>query len=163
MCVIRQARTDDVVGIQKLINSCASSGVMLPRSRMQLYVSLRDFVVAEDGGQIVGCCAMTICWEDLAEIRSLAVAASHRRRGLGRGLFGEVIREARQLGIHRLFALTTTPEFFAKFGFQVIDKKDLPHKIWNECINCPKFPDDCDETAVIRVLDGEGGDIAPAC
>ena len=152
--MIRPARTGDVVAIQKLVNAYASGGVMLARSRVQLYVSLRDFVVAEAEGMIVGCCAMTICWEDLAEIRSLAVAESCRGRGLGAALFAACIDEARELGIQRLFALTTSVAYFRRFGFAPCDKKDLPHKIWNECIHCPKFPDDCDETAVMLHLDG---------
>ena len=150
--MIRRARTGDVVAIQKLINTYAATGVMLPRSRVQLYVALRDFMIAEEDGQVVGCCALSLSWEDLAEIRSLAVAESYRGRGLGEALFAACVHEARELGIHRVFALTTSPDYFRRCGFSLCDKKELPHKIWNECINCPKFPDDCDETAVVLAL-----------
>ncbi|MBF0563860.1 MAG: N-acetyltransferase [Nitrospirae bacterium] len=97
---------------------------------------------------IIGVSALHIMWEDLAEIKSLAVSQSFQKRGIGRQLLERCLDEARALGVMRIFALTYVPGFFKKLGFTEIDKSNLPHKIWGECIHCTKFPD-CDEQAVI--------------
>lgn len=145
---IRKARMVDVPAIHSLILNAAKSSPVLPRSQAALYETLRDFVVAESpDGSIVGCCALHISWTDLAEIKSLSVDESARHQGLGKTLVETCLAEASGLEIRRVFALTAAIEFFKKLGFREIDKRELPHKIWGDCINCPKFPD-CDEVAM---------------
>ncbi len=148
---IRKARVPDVPAVQNLINTFAQRDVMLPRSLSALYENVRDFFVMEEDGRIVGCCALHVTWEDLAEIKSLAVDESVQGRGYGRALVEACLEEARSIGVPKVFALTYIPGFFEKLGFTRIDKSKLPHKVWTECINCPKFPN-CGEEAVVLEL-----------
>jgi len=141
---IRKARMGDVEPVFTLVTTYSRLEILLPRSRADLYESLREFQVAEAGAAVVGCAALAIQWEGLAEIKSLAVTEAEQSRGIGRRLVGACLEEARGLGIGRVFALTTAPAFFERLGFARIEKADLPHKIWADCIRCPKFPD-CDE------------------
>ncbi|MFW6158366.1 MAG: N-acetyltransferase [Planctomycetota bacterium] len=155
--MIRKARLGDVQQIHRLVNRFADEGLMLGRSLSELYDNLRDFSVAPDGppggdGRLLGCCCLHITWEGLAEVRSLAVVAEAQGRGLGRRLVEACLAEARELGIARVFALTYRPEFFGRLGFRPVDKAELPHKVWADCVKCPKFPD-CDEVAVAIELD----------
>jgi amino-acid N-acetyltransferase len=145
--VIRKARMPDVPELQRLINSFADRGAMLPRALNAIYENIRDFAVAENGGKITGCCALHVTWGDLAEIKSLAVDECAQGIGLGQKLVQTCLSEARDMGIAKVFALTYVAGFFEKLGFERVDKSALPHKIWSECINCPKFPD-CGEEAV---------------
>ena len=145
--MIRKARIQDAAEIQKLINSFAEKDQMLPRALSAIYENLRDFFVLEKDSRVVGCCALHIAWEDLAEVKSLAITDDTQQQGLGRMLVEACLYEARELGIPTVFALTYVPGFFEKLGFSRIDKGTLPHKIWTECINCPKFPH-CGEEAV---------------
>ncbi|MBJ6799111.1 N-acetyltransferase [Geomonas propionica] len=149
--MIRKARIGDVKEIQKLLTNFASRGEMLSRSLSELYEALRDFYVFEEDGRLLGTSALHIVWDDLAEVRSVAVAESAGRRGIGSQVVGACIDEARSLGLKRLFCLTYKPDFFAKFGFKIADKSELPHKVWGDCIKCVKFPD-CDEIAMILEL-----------
>ncbi|SMP13839.1 amino-acid N-acetyltransferase [Desulfurobacterium pacificum] len=154
---VRKALISDAEKIQYLINEYAKQGLMLPRSINSIYENIRDFWVCEENGEVVGTCALTIFWSDLAEIRSLAVAPEHVRKGIGTLLVKKSLEEAKELGIERVFTLTYQVEFFKKLGFKEIDKNSLPHKIWRDCINCVKFPN-CDETAMEITLSGEGND-----
>ncbi len=124
---------------------------MLPRSLNELYESMRDFWVAEENNKVVGCCALHISWDDLAEIKSLAVAKNRQGKGIARELVLACLDEAKKMGARRIFALTYKPDYFKKFGFRRIKNADLPHKIWAECINCCKFPD-CQEIALLKKL-----------
>ena len=144
---IRQARMEDVEAIHALVPDFARRGTMLPRSRAELYERLRDYEVAEADSQVVGCAALAIAWENLGEIRSLAVVEAFQGRGVGRRLVESCLAEARRLGIRKVFALTNMPAFFEHLGFERVDKETLPHKVWADCVKCPKFPD-CDEEAV---------------
>ncbi len=146
--MIRNARIDDVKSIQSLINQFAAQGQMLPRSLNELYEDLRDFIVYEDGSGIAGVCALHISWEGLAEIRSLAVRKDRAKQGVGSLLVRHCLDDARAIGAERVFVLTYQEGFFLKLGFEPVDKKELPHKIWTDCLNCVKFPN-CDETALI--------------
>ena len=149
---LRRARTRDVPQMAKLINGYAERGLMLPKSLDQLYRSLRDFVVAEaPDGRIVACGGLLVTWEDLAEIRSLAVEEGYQGSGLGREIVRLLLAEAPELEVSRVFALTYQVDFFLSMGFRVIPKETLPRKIWVDCIDCPKFPQ-CDETAVLLEL-----------
>lgn len=145
---IRKAFVSDIKTIHKLVNEFARKGEMLPRSLNELYENLRDFYIAEEDNEIKGICALHILWEDLAEIRSLAVKKEHQKKGIGSILVKRSLQEAKKLGIKRVFVLTYLPDFFKKFGFKEIDKSKLPQKIWGDCIKCPKFPE-CDESALI--------------
>jgi amino-acid N-acetyltransferase len=146
--MIRKAQIADVKNIQKLLMTFANRGDMLSRSLSELYESLRDFYVAEEDGVILGAAALHIVWEDLAEVRSVAVLEDSGRKGIGSLLVQACISEAHDLGLRRIFCLTYKPDFFAKHGFRLVDKSELPHKVWGDCIKCPKFPD-CDENAMI--------------
>ena len=143
----------DVKAIQKLIADYARKGDMLPRSLSDIYENLRDYFVYEDGGEVIGSAAIHIMWEDLAEVRSLAVQEGRMRRGVGTQLVEACISEAIVLGIARVFALTYKPDFFERLGFQRVDKAELPHKIWTDCLKCAKFPD-CDEIALVADFSG---------
>jgi len=124
---------------------------MLPRPLSELYEGMRDFIVCEDNGKILGACALHIIWEDLAEVRSLAVDRGYQKMGIGKALVRRCLKEAKELGLKRVFALTYNPKFFKKLGFVDIDKSSLPQKIWGDCLRCHKFPE-CDENAVIKHL-----------
>lgn len=150
--MIRKAKITDVNGIHAILAHFGEKGLLLPRSLSELYDQLRDFSVYENNdGCIVGCVSLHICWEDLAEIRSLAVLEGHQGQGIGRRLVQECLSEAITLGIYRVFALTYQKGFFQRLGFRIVDKSLLPHKVWSDCIKCPKFPD-CDETAMLMEL-----------
>ena len=152
--MIRKARMSDVKGIHGLIAEYARKGDMLPRSLADIYENLRDyFIFEEDGGELVGSAAIHIMWEDLAEVRSLAVREGKMRRGIGTQLVESCISEAIVLGIGRVFALTYKPGFFEKLGFHIVDKSELPQKIWTDCLKCSKFPD-CDEVALVADFSG---------
>jgi amino-acid N-acetyltransferase len=152
--VIRKAIIRDIRPIHKLLSYYAERGLLLPRSLSELYDHLRDFFVLEDDDQestVLGVCALGICWEDLAEIRSLAVVENQKRKKIGTKLVEACIGEAHSLGVKKVFTLTYAPDFFSKLGFREVKKSILPHKIWADCLKCPKFPD-CDETAMLIEL-----------
>jgi amino-acid N-acetyltransferase len=150
--VLRKAKMADAPAIQRLITLFASRDEMLHRSLGEVYESIRNFFVVEETGEILACGALQVSWSNLAEIKSLAVAEAHQGRGHGRRLVLACVEEGRALGLGTLFALTYKPGFFEKLGFHVVDKATLPHKVWNECIRCPKFPD-CGEIAVVLDLE----------
>ncbi len=148
---IRKAIIGEVGEIQQILNYYAHQDLLLPRSLNELYRHVRDYFIISDedeGGKVLGVCGLGIVWEDLAEIKSLAVDKSSNGKGLGSMLVKECLDEARKLGLKRVFTLTYVPSFFEKHGFKEVDKSILPHKIWADCLNCPKFPD-CDETALM--------------
>jgi len=149
--MLRKAQIHDVKEIQKLLATYANRGDMLSRSLSELYEALRDFYIVEEGGKLAGTAALHIVWEDLAEIRSVAVAEDVGRRGIGTRVVQACIDEARELGLKRVFCLTYKPDFFSRFGFRIVDKSQLPHKVWGDCMKCVKFPD-CDEIAMIMDL-----------
>lgn len=148
---IRKAKIRDVKDIQKLINEFARREEMIPRSINELYENVRDFFIAEDNNEIIGVCAMHVLWEDLAEIRSLAVRKDSQGAGIGKKLVRKCLSDAKALGARRAFVLTYRPSFFRELSFTDIDKSSLPQKIWGDCIRCPKFPE-CDEYALILNL-----------
>lgn len=148
---IRKAKVSDLKKVHKLINDYAKRELMIPRSLNELYETIRDFFVCEVDNDVCGVCALHIMWEDLAEIRSLAVDKRYQNKGIGKKLVKYCLNEAKFLGIKRVFALTYMPDYFIKIGFLPIDKSSLPQKIWRDCVNCPKFPG-CDEHAVIKYI-----------
>jgi N-acetylglutamate synthase and related acetyltransferases len=136
--------------VHALLLGGSSAGQLLPRSLSDLYSHTRDFVIARDAeGRVAGCCALSIVWEDLAEIRSLFVREDVRGQGMGRLLCDACLTRARDFGIRKVFTLTYKTAFFVHMGFFEVGKDVLPQKIWADCIHCPKFPD-CDEVAMQR-------------
>jgi amino-acid N-acetyltransferase len=144
---IRPARMGDVRDIHKLLQIFAEKGLLLGRSISSLYDQLRDFIVYDDNG-VQGVCALHICWDNLAEVRSLAVAEGLQGKGIGKLLVNSCLEESLRLEIDNVFVLTYQAGFFRKQKFVDIEKSELPHKIWSDCLHCPKFPD-CDEDALI--------------
>ena len=152
---IRPARVGDVPVIAELIRTFADRKLMIRRSLGELYESIREFVVATDEiGQVIGCAAVHVFWEDLAELKCLAVAENQHGHGVGRMLVDACWESARALEIETVFALTYVAEFFERCGYRQVEKTELPHKIWNECVRCPLFPN-CNEIALIRTVGPE--------
>lgn len=151
--MIRHARIPDARSIHRLLLEYAKDGQLLGRSLANIYENIRDFYVYEEAEIILGTGALAISWEDLAEVRSLAVAKGQNGKGIGRQIVETCLEEAAELGLKRVFALTYQPDFFKKIGFVDIEKSELPQKIWGDCINCVKFPD-CDEFALAIDLPG---------
>lgn len=147
-----KARIADIPQIQKLVNHFAAKGEMLPRALSELYENVRDFYVVRSGEDVIGCAALHVFWLDLAEIKGVAVVEEMQNQGVGAVIIEACVDEAKNLGINTIFCLTYRPGFFERFGFSQVDKKELPHKIWAECLRCPKFPD-CDEIAMIYPLE----------
>ena len=152
--VIRKPTIEDAPGIADLVRHYAARGFLLSRTLGQVCESLRDFHVRETEGRIVGCGALHL-WSDLAEVRSLAVAEPHWRRGIGSRIVNACLVEARALGVERVFVLTYQPDFFERFAFKPVNKDRFPHKIWVDCANCPHFPN-CKETALILEMEAGG-------
>lgn len=151
--MLRKAKISDVKNIHALIETYAKRAEMLPCALVDLYERLRDFYVFVDDEteDLIGVCALHICWEDLGEIRSLAVKEDQILGGVGKRMTLACLEEAAIIGLNQVFALTYKPEFFSRLGFNEIDKSKLPHKIWGDCIKCSKFPE-CDETAMMLDL-----------
>jgi amino-acid N-acetyltransferase len=156
---VRSARISDAKAISSLINFYAEHDKMLFRSLAEIYENLQTFLVAEQDGKVVGCCALEVIWSDLAEIKSLAVESDQRGKGVGTALVAAALEQARSLGVPCVFALTLEPVFFERVGFAPIQKEDLPMKVWSDCAKCPK-QNECDETAMIRPLGEPGGPAA---
>jgi len=152
---VRKARVEDVPAIHALVNHFARREQMLALSLSDVYERLRDFFVFEEGGEVAGCCAVHVVWEDLAEVRSLAVREEVSGRGVGRALFAACVAEAPGLGVRRVFALSFVPEFFENLGMARTAKEALPHKVWADCVKCPHFPN-CGEVALIADVDERG-------
>ena len=139
----------DIETIFTLINDYAAEGIMLAKSRSTLYETIRDMIVAVDEeNNVVGVGALHVTWNELAEVRSMAVSRNFTRHGIGAEIVKRLIEEGRSFGVKQFFTLTYKPGFFQTLGFRTITKEELPHKIWRECIDCPKFPN-CDEIAMV--------------
>jgi amino-acid N-acetyltransferase len=149
--LIRKARVNDVIVMKQIISAYSKDELMLPRSLSEMYENIRDYYVYEIDGEVVGCCALHIVWEDLAEVLALAVRPECSRKGVGTKLVSACLKEAEDLSMKEVFALTYVPDFFKTLGFIVVDKNSLPRKIWSGCIRCPKFPD-CNEIAVLKSI-----------
>jgi amino-acid N-acetyltransferase len=151
---VRKARVGDVAGMFRIINYYAEKQLMLPKTYLQLYENLRDYSVAVDpsaSSQIAGCGALHIYWEDLAEIRALAVSPDNAHKGVGTQLVEQLLEEAREYGLEQVFLFTYVPEFFRRFGFIQVEHRSMPLKVYNECFHCPKF-NTCDELAMVLHL-----------
>jgi len=162
---IWKAQIRDVEEILELVNVFANSNLMLPRGPQYLYENIRDFVIASDRNVpvysltetrevlhlIVACGSLHVLWEDIAEVRALAIHPDYQHLGLGSKLVQFMKQEARQLGIKRLFTFTLTEDFFKTLGFKKIERNSLPPKVWGECSRCPKYFQ-CDEVGMVLDL-----------
>ena len=150
--MIRKANIKDVKAIHVLLQEYGKKEELLARPLSELYDHVRDFSVYEDKSHnMIGCCALQFCWEDLAEIRSLAVHPDHLGQNIGTELANTVLTEAKSFNVQKIFTLTYKPDFFKQFGFAEIERSELPLKIWGDCMICVKFPD-CDEIAMMKEL-----------
>ena len=148
---VDRARVGDADSVHRLISRFADKGEVLPRALSEIYDGIRDYFVVRKGGRVVACGALHVTWVDLAEIRSLAVDEQEQKQKIGSLLVQACLDEAKELGIPKVFCLVRKPAFFERHGFKLIDKTELPQKVWAECYRCPKFPN-CDEVALIRHL-----------
>jgi len=146
---VDKARVGDATAMHQLINHFADQDEMLPRALSEIYENIRDYFVVRDSEQLIACAALHVNWLDLAEIKSLAVQERYQKQGIGSMLVQACLDEAKKLGIPTVFCLTYRPPLFEKCGFSLVDKMELPRKVWTECYRCPKFPN-CDEIALIR-------------
>lgn len=150
---IRPAKVTDVKEIHKIVEFYADRKEMLHRSLNAIYENIQEYVVVEnEEGKVIACGALHVAWEDLAEIKALAVSEKYKGQGIGRKIVQKLQKNAEELGVHKVFALSFKPDFFIKLGYKVIPKETLPHKIWSECINCHLFPD-CGEVPLLLPLD----------
>jgi len=155
---IRRASLIDIPLMLELINDYAAKGIMLPRTEFEMAENIRDFVVAFDHGRLVGCGALHFYTASSGEVRSLAVDPSVKTRGIGRAIVETLEVEARAQDLHSLFAFTYVAGFFAKLGFEEVDRGELPLKAWKDCLRCPKFQA-CDEIAVLKRLKSDAPSI----
>jgi amino-acid N-acetyltransferase len=149
---VRPAGIADMRQVEPLINRFAQRSLMLPKTHDQLARLFREFVVAVDPeDRVLGCGAVRVYTETLAEVTSLAVAEHAHGHGIGRRMVERLVEEARAIGIGTLFALTLQEEFFHRSGFHTVPKELFPLKVWADCRTCPKLHA-CDEIAVVREL-----------
>lgn len=148
---VRKARMADIHALLQLINGYASEGIMLPRTEFEMSENIRDFMLAFSGSKLLGCGALHFYTPTSGEVRSLAVEPSVKTHGVGRRLVEALEQEARDSGLHAIFAFTYVPDFFRKLGFQEVERGALPLKVWKDCLRCPKFQC-CDEIAVLKAL-----------
>jgi amino-acid N-acetyltransferase len=154
MIKIRRAKIGDVRPMHKLLGVFSERRELLPRAISELYENLQQFHVAEDKGTVIGCCSLAVQWDNLAEVKALGVDPDYQGQGLGRKLVDACIKDARTLGVTRVFALTMKDGFFQKSVLFEWRRTTLPHKVWTECVRCPYFPDTCVEIAMVKDLGG---------
>ncbi len=135
MIEVRPARSTDVKGIRKLIDTYAPQRRLLTKETVTLYESVQEFTVAVENGEIVGCGAIHVLWEDLAEVRTVAVAENLRRQGVGHKLMEAIIERAREIGVHRIFCLTFETQFFGKHGFEEIQGTPVDPEVYAQLLH----------------------------
>ncbi|MBC7928491.1 MAG: N-acetyltransferase [Bryobacteraceae bacterium] len=148
---IRKASMKDIHLLLRLINGYAAQGIMLPRTEFEMSENIRDFTLAWSGDRLVGCGALHFYTPTSGEVRSLAVDPDVKSQGVGRSIVETLEAEARECGLHTIFAFTYVPGFFGKLGFTEVERGELPLKAWKDCLRCPKFAC-CDEIAVVKYL-----------
>lgn len=132
--IVRPARTTDVRAIRRLIDEYSSDGHLLAKAPVTLFEDIQEFVVVEVGGQVVACGALHVMWEDLAEVRTLAVAGTHLRQGIGSLILSTLVERARGIGVRRVFCLTFMVGFFAEHGFIEIDEAPVDHDVYEQLL-----------------------------
>ena len=148
---IRKARISDVENLLELVNGFAAQNLMLPRGHQYIFENIRDYAVIVDDSRdsrIVACGSLHVLWNDMAEIRSMAIHPDYQKRGLGRRLADFLTEEAKQLRIKSIFTFTLSEDFFARLGFTRKLRDELPPKVWGECSRCPKYFK-CDEVGMV--------------
>ena len=148
---IRKAKLTDVPDIHRLVNHYAGERLLLPRTLIDVYQNVWEFTVAEDEGKLVGCGALKLYSQDLAEIRSLCVDETLKSRGIGGELVEGLLNEAESIGLKSVFALTVAPAFFEKLGFHQSPRERFPDKVWLDCLRCELYTC-CNEKAVSMEL-----------
>jgi len=131
---IRPAHTSDIKGIRQLIDSYAPEGRLLSKETVTLYESVQEFTVAVEGDQVVGCGALHVLWEDLAEVRTVAVVENLRGKGVGHQILDSIISRAQVIGVKRIFCLTFETKFFGSHGFEVIEGTPVEPEIYKELL-----------------------------
>lgn len=132
--LIRSAVTHDVRSIRELVDTYAADRRLLSKATVTLFEDVQEFVVAEIKGHIVGCGALHVMWEDLAEVRTIAVMPQRRRQGIGSEVLAQLIHRGSQLGVNRFFGLTFEIQFFASHGFQVVDKTPIDPEVYSQLL-----------------------------
>ncbi|MBI2886968.1 MAG: N-acetyltransferase [Chloroflexi bacterium] len=146
---IQRAKLSDMAKVHALITPFADLGDMLHRPLSELYENVRDYVVIkDDADQVIACASLHVVWDDLAEVKAVAVREDYQAHGLGKLLVGHSLAEARAMGLATIFCLTTKPGYYEQLGFVQSDVMTLPRKVWGECLRCPRFPH-CNETAMV--------------
>ncbi len=158
---VRKASMRDIGPMLEVINDYAAKGIMLPRTEFEMSENMRDFSVVYSGDELLGCGALHFYSPTMGEVRSLAVADRAKTLGVGRLVVETLVREAVEYELDAIFAFTYVPGFFAKVGFDEVERGELPLKAWKDCLRCPKFQS-CDEIAVLRVLNPERWEMSPA-
>jgi amino-acid N-acetyltransferase len=148
---VRKAAMRDIPLILDLINGYAANGIMLPRTEFEMSEAIRDFSVVTAGNEFLGCGALHFYSPAVGEVRSLAVHEHAKTHGAGRRLVEALVAEADGYALDAVFAFTYVADFFAKMGFEAVERGLLPLKAWKDCLRCPKFQA-CDEVAVLRIL-----------
>ncbi len=144
----RKATLPDVPAIHALLAGYAREGLVLPRTIGELCENVRDFTVVEKHGEVVGCGALHLYGQHLAEVRSIAVAHDAQNQGAGRKLVAALLSESREHKVVQVCLFTRSPQYFGRLGFVEVPHASLPDKIFKDCRNCPRF-DNCDETAMV--------------
>jgi amino-acid N-acetyltransferase len=132
--IIRPARTSDVKQIRSIIDAFAAPGKMLEKETVTLFESVQEFVVAVDGSQVIGCGALHVLWEDLAEVRTVAVKEEFHKKGIGHQIIEAIIDRAQSIGVERIFCLTFQTQFFGKHGFNVIEGTPVEPDVYQELL-----------------------------
>ena len=145
----RRAILPDAEAIHHLISNYSGDGTLLPRSLPEVSENVRDFVVAEHRGQIIGCGALHLYGTHLTEIRSICVSPKAKGKGAGAALVKALLAEAEYHHVETVCLFTRIPDFFAQYGFRVATREELPDKIYKDCLNCPRLHA-CDEVAMVR-------------
>jgi len=158
---LRKAKMGDVRAMHELLSHFADKRELLPRAISEIYENLQQFYVVEEDNRIVGTCALYVTWDNLAEVKALAVDEAYQGRGYGKQLMDACLDTARALDIRRVFTLTLRPGFFERFQFRHVTKDQLPHKVWTECVRCVFFPNRCVEFAMVKDLPGTGPEPQP--
>jgi amino-acid N-acetyltransferase len=148
---VRKASMSDIHSLLELINDYAAKGIMLPRTEFEMSENIRDFTLVFSGERLLGCGALHFYSPTMGEVRSLAVHPDAKSQGIGRILVQALEEEARQFHLHSIFAFTYVEKFFARLGFNEVERGELPLKVWKDCLRCPKFQS-CDEIAVLKNL-----------
>ena len=152
--IVRSAHPEDIQTMVRIIAHHAAQGLMLPRSASALAASLDTYVIADVDGKIVGCGGLHSYTTDMAELCALATAPENAPDGTGRALVDALVERAYADNITKVFALTLAPGFFSKMGFKIVEHRELPLKVWTDCVACPKYGN-CDEIAMVLELNKE--------